>query len=380
MPNRPEITVKHAGKTICLSMIVKNEASVIVRCLNSVRPLIDHWVIVDTGSTDGTQDIVRKTMKDLPGELLERPWRDFGFNRSEALALARPHADYSLIIDADDALQIPAGFERPQLHADSYMLDIRDTAIRYQRTQLVRNTLPWRYEGVLHEYLTCEGAGATGHLGIAMQRNHDGARRRDPETYRRDVAVLEQALTTETNPFLIARYTFYLAQSYRDCGEKGKAAQAYLRRSALGYWDQEVFYSLYQAAKIKEELGAADDEVLELYQQASAAAGDRAEALHGACRLCRIKGRSREGYEIGKRGLALTPPEGGLFVETWIYEYGLRDEFSINAYFAGHYREALEVGLELLKCETLPAGYRERLAGNARFSVDKLREPIESAE
>ncbi|MGW8788902.1 glycosyltransferase, partial [Heyndrickxia sporothermodurans] len=46
-----------ARKTICLSMIVKNEASVIRRCLDSVRPLIDTWVIIDTGSTDGTQDI-----------------------------------------------------------------------------------------------------------------------------------------------------------------------------------------------------------------------------------------------------------------------------------------------------------------------------------
>jgi glycosyltransferase involved in cell wall biosynthesis len=376
---RRPTTVKHGGRTICLSMIVKDEAPVIARCLNSVRPLIDHWVIVDTGSSDGTQDIIRDTLSDLPGDLHERPWRDFAFNRSEALALARPHADYSLIIDADDALEIPPGFELPELDADSYMIDIRDTSIRYQRTQLVRNTLPWRYEGVLHEYLTCEGAGPAGHLAVVMRRNHDGARRRDPETYRRDVAVLEQALTTETNPFLVARYTFYLAQSYRDCGEKDKAAAAYLQRSELGYWDQEVFYSLYQAAKIKEELGAADEEVLEFYQRASAAAGDRAEALHGACRLCRIRGRHAEGYEIGKRGLDLSSPDGGLFVETWIYEYGLRDEFSINAYWAGHYREALDVGLELLKLETLPAGYRERMVGNARFSADKLQESTEGA-
>src|SRR5450631_4760042 len=136
-------------------MIVKNEAPVIRRCLDSVRPIIDHWVIVDTGSTDGTQTVIREHLHDLPGTLFERPWRDFAYNRSEALALARAEADYSLIIDADDILEIPDGFVLPELTADSYVVDIQDPPLRYQRTQLVLNTLPWHYEGVVHEFLTC---------------------------------------------------------------------------------------------------------------------------------------------------------------------------------------------------------------------------------
>ncbi len=98
-----------SGQTLCLCMIVKDEAPVIRRCLDSVRPLVDAWLVVDTGSTDGTQAIVREHMADLPGELVERPWRDFAHNRSEALALARPRGDYSLVIDADDALAVPDG-------------------------------------------------------------------------------------------------------------------------------------------------------------------------------------------------------------------------------------------------------------------------------
>src|SRR5579871_1898388 len=208
--------------SVCLCMIVKNEAPVIRRCLSSVRPLIDYWVIVDTGSSDGTQAIIREHFTDVPGELHERPWVDFAHNRSEALALARPRAAYSLIIDTDDALEMPAGFVLPPLDQDSYLLDIQDVAIRYQRIQLVRNTLPWCYKGVLHEFLVADGATSQGHLPIVMRRNHDGARRRDPETYRKDARVLEEALAKETDPFFRQRYTFYLAQSYRDCGEKEK--------------------------------------------------------------------------------------------------------------------------------------------------------------
>ena len=335
----PATSARNGRQTVCLCMIVKNEAPVIRRCLDSVRPIIDAWVIVDTGSTDGTQDIIREHLKGLPGQLHERPWRDFAHNRSEALALARPHGDYSLIIDADDALEIPEGSQRPKLTDDSYVLDIQDTGIRYQRTQIVRNTLPWRYQGVLHEYLVCEDSRQTGHLPIVMRRNHDGARRRDPETYRKDAEILENALRETTDPFLISRYTFYLAQSYKDCGERAKAIEAYLRRAELGGWDQEVFSALYKAAELKEELGYDQDEVIALYLRASDAAQDRAEALYGASRLCRNAGRYLQGYEIAKRGLALSEPAEGLFVEPWIYEYGLLDEYAVNAYWCERYEE-----------------------------------------
>src|SRR5262245_60818994 len=90
--------------TVCLNMIAKNEAPVIARCLASARPFIDHWIIVDTGSTDGTQQRVRECLQGIPGELHERPWRDFSHNRNQALELAGGAADYLLFIDADELL------------------------------------------------------------------------------------------------------------------------------------------------------------------------------------------------------------------------------------------------------------------------------------
>ena len=91
--------------SICLCMIVRDEASVIERCLRSAKPFIHSWAISDTGSTDGTQDIIRRVLGDLPGELIERPWVDFAHNRNEALELAKKHGDFALIIDADDGAQ-----------------------------------------------------------------------------------------------------------------------------------------------------------------------------------------------------------------------------------------------------------------------------------
>jgi glycosyltransferase involved in cell wall biosynthesis len=360
-------------QTVCLCMIVKNEAPVIARCLDSVRPIITHWVIVDTGSTDGTQDIIRDHLRGLPGTLYERPWKDFAFNRSEALELARPHGDFSLIIDADDALELPEGYRLPPLLDDCYMIQIRDNALAYQRKQLVNNRLRWFYRGVLHEFMESDGPHSTGQLdGVIMRRNHDGARRRDPETYRRDAAILERALKTESDQFLRTRYTFYLAQSYRDCNEPEKAIRIYQKRSKLGGWQDEVFVSLYQAAKLMEKLDYPEDEVIAAYQAATDALPTRGEAIHAASRFCRLRKRYAQGYEIARAGLSLRAPSGGLFAEPWVYETGILDEYAVNAYWADHPVECLDACLKILESGKLAAGQVQRIAANARHARDML--------
>ena len=144
--------------TIGLCMIVKDEAPIILRCLDSVRPLVDYVLIEDTGSSDGTQRDRRDYLdrEGLPGEVYDEPWRDFAYNRSHALARLREKAavDYALIMDADDTLVLPSGFTLPPLDADTYVLEVHQHELRYARSHLLRNALPWRYEGVIHEFLS----------------------------------------------------------------------------------------------------------------------------------------------------------------------------------------------------------------------------------
>src|SRR5579859_1002358 len=108
---------------VCVSMIVRNEAHVIERCLGSLKPYVHSWAISDTGSSDGTQDIVRRFMDDLPGELIERPWHDFATNRNEVLELAKKYGDYALIIDADEVIEADPDFVWCKLGAPGYLLD-----------------------------------------------------------------------------------------------------------------------------------------------------------------------------------------------------------------------------------------------------------------
>ncbi|WP_449344382.1 glycosyltransferase, partial [Streptomyces narbonensis] len=133
--------------SICLCMIVKNEAKVIERCLASVRGLVDTWVISDTGSTDGTQELIRTALAGIPGELREESWVNFGHNRSSNIAHARGRADYLLLLDADHVLRQDGPL--PELTSDAYMIR-HAGSLEYRIKRLVRGDLPWRYEGVTH--------------------------------------------------------------------------------------------------------------------------------------------------------------------------------------------------------------------------------------
>ena len=363
------------GPTICLSMIVKNEVAVIKRCLDSVRPLISHWVIVDTGSTDGTQELIKQLMADIPGTLYEREWRDFAHNRSEALTLARPCADYSLVIDADDKLELPANFEMPVLTADCYSVTFCDDPLRYPRTQIVNNRLAWRYRGVLHEFMACEGAHTNAHLEINMRRNHDGARRKEAGIFLRDVAIFEKALLQEQDASLRTRYTFYLAQSYRDAGDPTKALANYLERARMGGWAEEVYVSYYEAAKLMERLNFPDEMVLKNYTLANQTLPARSEAAHAASRYCRLKKLYARGYHFSKPHLGQSLPAGSLFAEPWIYETGLWDEFAVNAYWCEKYAECLDACLKILETGKMPADQLPRVFMNARFALGKLQNP-----
>jgi glycosyltransferase involved in cell wall biosynthesis len=101
---------------------VRSEAHIIHELLDSVAPHIRSWVIADTGSNDGTQDLIRNHTARLgiPGELYERPWRNLGHNRIEALDLAHGQGDYRWVIDADHMNVGTLDFDR--LGADIYWL------------------------------------------------------------------------------------------------------------------------------------------------------------------------------------------------------------------------------------------------------------------
>lgn len=372
--------IYNKSKKIGLCMIVKNESKIIERCLNSVKPLIDYVCIIDTGSTDDTVNVINNWMKsnDVDGEVVFEPWKDFAYNRSFAMKKIREkkYIDYALMIDADEILMYEEGINflkiKENLNCDLYNITCKLGNIEYARTSITKNNMPYFYKGVVHEYLECEEHIKTRETikGIYNIPFQDSARNQNIEKYQHDANVLQDTLKIETDPFLISRYTFYLAQSYRDSLEKEKAIYWYNKRSKLGFWDQEIYISLYKVAKLKEELEYPEDDIIQSYMRAYEICPERIEAIHGAVSFCRRHGRNHQAYTLSKHAISMPVNKTGLFSENWIWDYGIHDEFTISCYWSGHYKEGLEVSEKLIN--KIPEEQKERILKNIGYLKEKL--------
>ena len=324
-------------KKICLVMIVKDEAAIIRRCLDSVRGFISYWVICDTGSTDGTEEVIREALAGVPGELYQDEWVDFGYNRTLSMERAAGKGDYHLLLDADMTLEVEEELGE-RLEGDAYFLPfagVNDYAV----LRLVSDRHAWKYRGVTHEHVYSETAGPGWRLpGVRVVHHEDGSSR--GEKYERDIRMLERALEEEPGN---ARYVFYLAQSYRDVGNHAKAYEYYFQRAGMGGWDEEVWYSLYQVARMQELMGAAWPVCLAGYLQAFQFRPSRLEPIYHVASFYRRHGQHTLALLFARLCLEVGYPEDVLFIERDIYEQGLPTEFALACEGLGRKEEFAEI-------------------------------------
>lgn len=357
-------------------MIVRNEDHVILRCLRSVLPLITHWLIIDTGSTDGTQTTIRTFMGShgVAGELLERPWVNFAHNRTESLTAASRLAEYLLLIDADEYIEAERGFTLPHLTADVYSLQLVSGPYTYPKMQLIRADAGWRFVGVIHEHLTLDRPYEAQLLpGLRTIRIRDGARARDPLTFRRDALLLEEALLREpTN----SRYMFYLAQSYADGHEYGLAIDRYQRRIAMGGWEEEVWSSMYQIAKLREYRGDPWPEIQHVLLEAFSRRPTRAEPLF----RIGVHYQKEQNFPLAhlffSAAMQIPYPVGEvIYVEHEVYNFFLPLEYAVSCFYVGQHEPAIRTANNLLGSASLTDEQRDRVIRNRQYSLDALFPP-----
>ena len=332
------ITEKSKSPTICLNMIVKNESHIIEKTLKNICDNIPltYWVISDTGSEDNTKDIIQTFFdnRGIKGEIFNDEWKDFGHNRTIALQHAFDKTDYIFIFDADD--YIHGSFTLPELTADSYEFIFGNDFI-YKRPLLINNKLKWRYIGVLHEYLSCASKTTTKIIegDYYIDSGRCGGRHKDPECYKKDARILEDAYWTEvanSNIEMARRYAFYCAQSYKDIGDQTNALRYYKEHVQYNGWNQEKFYSYLQMGYIFSNLNNIH-EAHSAFKNGYQICPTRSETLYELCKYYRNKGDFELANIYYLVGHIIPFDPNSLFCRPDVYEYLFDYEFFVFYYY-----------------------------------------------
>lgn len=262
--------------TIGLAMLVKNERESLPTTIERIKPAVDSWTVMDTGSSDGSQDLACELLADLPGELVERPFDGFGPSRTALLQAAADKAEYTLMLDADHILHIHG--DKPSLTADSYLIPVRNGGLSWRLPLLTRSAHPFEYRGVAHAYLATNQQATSANLDWVSIDGGGGASR---DKLERDRILLEQAHADDPTD---TRTCFYLAQTYRDLDMPLEAIRLYLLRAEMGGYEEERWFARYQAGVLLgahvEGLQGAEQLVKAWRERPS-----RAEALRALARL-----------------------------------------------------------------------------------------------
>jgi len=361
---------------LALNTIVKDEAHCILKMLESAAQITDLIVINDTGSTDGTQDIIRKFGQDnnIPTYVFERAFDNFENSRNYAMEKLREviqelGLDASQVwgwwCDADETIVVDPNFNKNQFNKDLYMMNTAIDAMKYTRNTFFRASMEFQWYGPCHEFIVYRGTGQiTAGLaeGVFVDVKMIGASWKGDisEKYRKHAALFEEYIRTNNDP----RWVFYTAQSWHDSAttnvreeneERWRRSLKYYRdrvNRTDGY-EEERYYSQLRVGSIMRMMEMPWNETHQELLKAYAMDPSRGESIkvivdhyltvgdwnmaYLYTKFCKVNFHNKSPY-----------PKKLLFVDESLYRWRILESHSAASYYVGKIDEARSNYQELL--------------------------------
>jgi len=361
---------------LALNTIVKDEAHCILKMLESAAQITDLIVINDTGSTDGTQDIIRKFGQDnnIPTYVFERAFDNFENSRNYAMEKLREviqelGLDGSQVwgwwCDADETIVVDPNFNKNQFNKDLYMMNTAIGAMKYTRNTFFRTSMEFQWYGPCHEFIVYRGSGQiTSGLaeGVFVDVKMIGASWKGDisEKYRKHAALFEEYIRTNNDP----RWVFYTAQSWHDSAttnvreeneERWRRSLKYYRdrvNRTDGY-EEERYYSQLRVGSIMRMMEMPWNETHQELLKAYAMDPSRGESIkvivdhyltvgdwnmaYLYTKFCKVNFHNKSPY-----------PKKLLFVDESLYRWRILESHSAASYYVGKIDEARSNYQELL--------------------------------
>jgi glycosyltransferase involved in cell wall biosynthesis len=374
--------------TIGLSIIVKNESKVIERMLNSVYHILDYYCVIDTGSTDGTQDIIRKFFeeKGIPGEVIDHPWVNFEDARNTAIKAVEGKCDYGFWIDADEQLVTNPNFNKEIFKRNLATCHGANVKIyyggqNYFRMQFFKTGIGWYWYGPVHEVLVrdeenTEVAAVEGLSVLVTPDGNSWTAETQQQKYEGHAKILEDYVAKDERKD--PRWLFYLAQSYRDANTPEnfkKSIEWYQKRidSGDGYWE-ELYFSALMIANLKSMLNYPKSEVIEGFLSCGKHNLYRVEHLLPIIAYYHAQKDYEIAYIYGLRCMQVAGrspfPNATLFVDESAYTWKIYDLHSLSCWYSGRKADAKIVYTKLLdaiKTGVVPQDQVSRIEENKKY-------------
>lgn len=364
---------------LALNFICKDEAHVVERMLNSAKSITDLIVVNDTGSTDGTQDIIKKFGKEnnIPTYVFERPFDNFENSRNHAMEKLRDvvkeldwDADgvHGYWFDCDEQLIIDENFNKKQFTKDLYMINTYIGQMKYTRNTFFRVSKPFRWYGPVHEFIVCDDKTITSGLseGIHVDVKMEGASWQGniPAKYKSHAFELEKYIDENRKD---PRWIFYTAQSYHDSASTGDRLEdeERLRRSIKYYnerinrtdgYTEEIYYSQYRIGTIMLALEKPWSETHQSLLKAYSIDPMRGESIKTIIDYYLKVGEWHNAYLYSKFAKVnfhgKNPyPKRLLFVDQTLYEWKFLESHAAASFYTGRMEEAKANYQEILQIQ-----------------------------
>lgn len=378
----------------CFVAIVKNEAHVIKRCLDSIANIATSYLICDTGSDDDTVQIIRSYMaaKNIEGEVIHEPWQNYGHNRSYLMDQAYTHklarnAKYLIWHDADEVfltnqtnlLSYPTKTDAAVLydwlesrHEAITFIDTVYSDMRYKRWNIVKNNQLYKWLEPKHEYIMGTVDNSTNKYDkfILLARKEGGANK-DPNRCQKDLKLFHNFIDQNGGPEKCPRTVFYLAQEYEYVENgKEKSIEWHKLRTTItaGYW-QERYISCLRLGRLL----VVPEEKIQWWAAGFKLDPARLECIWEIVNYYKTKSEWTDALKWAVQASEKREyNDSFLFIETKIYRYLFDLDYSLAAYYSGHYHLANNINQVNLTRNKNNNEIIARLRTNQTFIDQKL--------
>ena len=315
-------------------------------------PFADRWTILDTGSTDGTIDVIHEVLKGKRYDLYEEPFINFRDSRNRLLDLAGDSCHFNVMLDdtyvLHGNLREFLGIARGDDVADSFTLTIDGGDTLYGSNRVTKPSRGLRYINVIHEVIEANLNVSIPYPGAWIEDvRSEYMTGRTSERKLQDIALLEQMHLNDPSD---ARPLYYLGDSYLGLKDWEKSLHWFKKRAEMGGYGAELQDALYYVAVLSHhKLDRPWSECHDLYLRCYDADPTRADTIYFIGKHYLDAGMLETGMLYMEKAFSLGMPEIQMSVRKDIYNFHIPNDMLIPCYKTGRYQLGYDAATKIIK-------------------------------